>query len=68
VTRTLPEPMLAAPVSDPALLPGWAGEPKWDGFRAGVFVAAGQVVLRSRRGTDSLPISVSYTRWHGLFA
>ncbi|WP_261989329.1 DUF6207 family protein [Streptomyces sp. uw30] len=33
VTRALPEPMLAAPVSDPALLPGWAGEPKlWMGF------------------------------------
>lgn len=33
VTWTLPEPMLAAPVSDPALLPGWAGEPKlWTGF------------------------------------
>ncbi|WP_329538250.1 hypothetical protein OG568_50915 (plasmid) [Streptomyces sp. NBC_01450] len=47
--------MLAAPVSDPALLPGWAGEPKWDGFRAGVSVDAGQVVLRSRRGTDMAP-------------
>ncbi|MEU9211758.1 hypothetical protein AB0D27_28410 [Streptomyces sp. NPDC048415] len=55
MTRTLPEPMLAAPVSDPALLPGWAGEPKWDGFRAGVSVDAGQVVLRSRRGTDMAP-------------
>ncbi|MEU0823081.1 ATP-dependent DNA ligase [Streptomyces mirabilis] len=47
--------MLAAPVSDPALLPGWAGEPKWDGFRAGVSVDASQVVLRSRRGTDMAP-------------
>ncbi|MET7551692.1 hypothetical protein ABZS95_41245 [Streptomyces sp. NPDC005479] len=55
MTWTLPEPMLAAPVSDPALLPGWAGEPKWDGFRALVSVDAGRVVLRSRRGTEMLP-------------
>ncbi|MER6113757.1 ATP-dependent DNA ligase [Streptomyces hirsutus] len=52
MTWTLPEPMLAAPVSDPALLPGWAGEPKWDGFRALVCVDAGRVALRSRRGTE----------------
>ncbi|MEU3787466.1 ATP-dependent DNA ligase [Streptomyces sp900129855] len=44
--------MLAAPVSDPALLPGWAAEPKWDGFRALLSVDAGRVVLRSRRGTE----------------
>ncbi|MFJ1908231.1 hypothetical protein [Streptomyces sp. NPDC088156] len=44
--------MLTAPVSDPALRPGWAGEPKWDGFRAAVRVDAGRVVLRSRRGTE----------------
>ncbi|MCX5096070.1 hypothetical protein OOK36_46265 [Streptomyces sp. NBC_00365] len=31
------------------------GEPKWDGFRAGVRVDAGQVVLRSRSGTDMAP-------------
>lgn len=55
MTWTLPEPMLAAPVSDPALLPGWAGEPKWDGFRALVSVDAGRVALRSRRGTKTLP-------------
>jgi ATP-dependent DNA ligase len=48
----LPEPMLAAPVADPALVPGRAAEPKWDGFRALLSVAAGQVVLRSRRGTE----------------
>ncbi|WP_329438198.1 ATP-dependent DNA ligase [Streptomyces canus] len=52
MTWTLPEPMLAAPVPDPALLPGWAGEPKWDGFRALLSVDAGRVVLRSRRGTE----------------
>ncbi|MGW7044123.1 hypothetical protein ACWGDT_15655 [Streptomyces avermitilis] len=51
MTRTPPEPMLAAPVSDPALLPGWAGEPKWDGFRAALSVDGGQVALRSRHGT-----------------
>ena len=55
VTRALPEPMLAAPVSDPALLPGWAGEPKWDGFRAMLSVDAGKVVLRSRRGAEMGP-------------
>jgi ATP-dependent DNA ligase len=41
-------------VPDPVLLPGWAGEPKWDGWRALVSVEARQVVLRSRRGTDML--------------
>ncbi|MFE7216746.1 hypothetical protein ACFU93_44475 [Streptomyces sp. NPDC057611] len=45
-------PMLATPVPDPALLPGWASEPRWDGFRALFSVDAGRVVLRSRRGTD----------------
>ncbi|MER7694125.1 ATP-dependent DNA ligase [Streptomyces sp. NPDC097610] len=55
MTWTLPEPMLATPVPAPALLPGWAGEPKWDGFRALVSVDAGRVVLRSRRGTEMLP-------------
>ncbi|MFE9024598.1 ATP-dependent DNA ligase [Streptomyces sp. NPDC007808] len=52
MTWTLPEPMLAAPVPDPALQPGWASEPKWDGFRALISVDAGRVVLRSRRGTE----------------
>ncbi len=28
---TLPEPMLTVAVSDPALPPGAAAEPKWDG-------------------------------------
>ncbi|MFJ9154275.1 hypothetical protein ACIRP7_40970 [Streptomyces sp. NPDC102270] len=55
MTWTLPEPMLAAPVSDPTLPPGWATEPKWDGFRARLSVDAGRVVLRSRRGTEMLP-------------
>ncbi|MEU9439275.1 hypothetical protein [Streptomyces sp. NPDC048252] len=52
MTWTLPEPMLATPVPVPALRPGWAGEPKWDGYRALVSVDAGRVVLRSRRGTE----------------
>jgi hypothetical protein len=47
--------MLAAPVPDPALLPGWAGEPKWDGFRAALSVDGGQAVLRSRRGAQMGP-------------
>jgi ATP-dependent DNA ligase len=49
---TLPEPMLAAPVPDPALLPGWAAEVKWDGWRALLSLDAGRLVLRSRRGAD----------------
>lgn len=53
MTWTLPEPMLATPVPDPALRPGWASEPKWDGYRAQLAVyAGGRVLLRSRRGTD----------------
>jgi ATP-dependent DNA ligase len=47
--------MLSTPVSVPDLRPGWAGEPKWDGFRALVSVDAGRVVLRSRRGTEMAP-------------
>ncbi|MDT0614393.1 ATP-dependent DNA ligase [Streptomyces lancefieldiae] len=53
MTWTLPEPMLSVP--SPDLRPGWAGEPKWDGFRAVVSVDAGRVVLRSRRGTETGP-------------
>ncbi|MET7457669.1 ATP-dependent DNA ligase [Streptomyces sp. NPDC005574] len=52
---TLPEPMLAAPVPDPTLLPGWAGEVKWDGWRALLSWDDGRLVLRSRRGTDLAP-------------
>ncbi|MFG3467550.1 hypothetical protein ACGF5T_34990 [Streptomyces sp. NPDC047853] len=47
--------MLSTPVSSPGLRPGWAGEPKWDGFRAAVSVDAGRVVLRSRSGTEMGP-------------
>ncbi|MGY5099457.1 ATP-dependent DNA ligase [Streptomyces sp. 900105245] len=55
MTWTLPKPMLAAPVPDPALPRGWAAEPKWDGWRAGLSVDAGRLVLRSRKGTDLAP-------------
>lgn len=55
MTWTLPEPMLSTPVPEPDLRPGWAGEPKWDGFRAAVSVDAGRVLLRSRRGTEMGP-------------
>ncbi|GAA1370317.1 ATP-dependent DNA ligase [Streptomyces beijiangensis] len=50
---TLPEPMLAEAVSNPVLPKGYAAEPKWDGYRALVArYPDGQVVIRSRRGTD----------------
>ncbi|CAL9278948.1 DNA ligase C [Streptomyces sp. SudanB135_2055] len=55
MTWILPEPMLSTPVSSPGLRLGWAGEPKWDGFRAAVSVDAGRVVLRSRHGTEMGP-------------
>ncbi|MEV7740089.1 hypothetical protein AB0O75_50160 [Streptomyces sp. NPDC088921] len=45
--------MLAASVPDPVLLPGWAGEPKWDGYRALVGRwSGGRVLIRSRAGGD----------------
>lgn len=52
MTWTLPEPMLSVVVNSPDLRPGWAAEPKWDGFRAILSVDSGQVMLRSRRGTE----------------
>jgi ATP-dependent DNA ligase len=52
MTWSLPEPMLTTAVENPALPAGWAAEPKWDGYRAQVVVRDGQVLLRSRRGTD----------------
>ncbi|MGW7210511.1 ATP-dependent DNA ligase [Streptomyces sp. NPDC054837] len=50
---SLPEPMRAAPVNDPALPAGWAAQPKWDGYRAlaGRW-ADGRVAVRSRNGSD----------------
>ncbi|MFJ2399290.1 hypothetical protein ACIOTI_42075 [Streptomyces sp. NPDC087843] len=55
MTWNLPQPMLTTPVPVPDLRPGWAVEPKWDGFRALLHTAAGRVVLRSRRGTEMAP-------------
>lgn len=53
MTWMLPEPMLASPVSSPELRPGWAAEPKWDGYRAELArYANGRVLLRTRRGSD----------------
>ncbi|WP_405467189.1 ATP-dependent DNA ligase [Streptomyces canus] len=53
MTWTLPEPMLAASVPESVLLPGWAGEPKWDGYRALVGRwYGGRVLIRSRAGGD----------------
>jgi ATP-dependent DNA ligase len=49
--------MLAAPVSDPALLRGWAAEVKWEGWRALLSVDGGRLELVSRQGTDLLPHS-----------
>ncbi|MFD9435905.1 hypothetical protein [Streptomyces sp. NPDC060002] len=47
--------MLTDTVHSPVLPPKSVAEPKWDGFRALVSVEAGQVVLRSRRGTEMGP-------------
>ncbi|MGW7476031.1 MULTISPECIES: SDR family oxidoreductase [unclassified Streptomyces] len=50
---TLCEPMLAEPVNNPVLPPGWAAEPKWDGYLALLArYADRRVIIRSRRGTD----------------
>lgn len=43
--------MLTDTVRTPAL-PASSAEPKWNGFRAALSVDDGQVVLRSRRGTQ----------------
>ncbi|MFI5887671.1 hypothetical protein [Streptomyces sp. NPDC051554] len=47
--------MLTTPTPSLDLKPGWAAEQKWDGFRALIAVDAGQVVVRSRRGTAMGP-------------
>ncbi|MGW0948867.1 ATP-dependent DNA ligase [Streptomyces sp. NPDC002623] len=44
--------MLAAPVSDPAPPPGWAGEPKVDGHRTVPWRTEDGVRLQSRTGRD----------------
>lgn len=55
MTWTLPEPMLTSPTPEPTLKPGWAAEPKWDGYRALLRIDAGRVMLRSRCGTEMTP-------------
>ncbi|GGP84539.1 ATP-dependent DNA ligase [Streptomyces calvus] len=53
MTWTLPAPMLTTPTPRPDLPPGYAAEPKWDGYRAQLAVyPGGQVLLHSRNGTD----------------
>ncbi|OQD57934.1 ATP-dependent DNA ligase [Streptomyces phaeoluteigriseus] len=48
--------MLTTPTTDPHLTPGWAAEPKWDGYRAQLArYRDGRILLRSRRGTDMTP-------------
>ncbi|MGC3002719.1 hypothetical protein ACPF8X_31190 [Streptomyces sp. G35A] len=50
---SLPKPVLTVAVDSPALLAGWAAEPKWDGFRAQLAVQpGGRVLLRSMQDTD----------------
>ncbi|MEU7428763.1 hypothetical protein [Streptomyces sp. NPDC040750] len=50
---TLPKPMLTTAVNSPDLTPGWAAEPKWDGYRAQLAVHSDRrVLLRSRQDTD----------------
>jgi bifunctional non-homologous end joining protein LigD len=45
-------PMLAASAEKPPRGEAWVYEPKWDGFRALVSVAGGEVTLTSRNGND----------------
>ncbi|MFG3029139.1 hypothetical protein ACGFZJ_11525 [Streptomyces sp. NPDC048253] len=57
MTWHLPQPILAAPTADAALPPGWAAEPKCDGYRAQLArYTADRVLLRSRRGADMTPL------------
>ncbi|MFD5753174.1 ATP-dependent DNA ligase [Streptomyces sp. NPDC127033] len=52
-TWSLPRPMLAVPVADPALPPDWAAESMWDGYRSLIGRwADGRVVVGSRTGGD----------------
>ncbi|MCX4571750.1 hypothetical protein OHB41_00690 [Streptomyces sp. NBC_01571] len=55
MTWSQPEPMLTTPVPTPDLGPGWADEPKWDGFRALLHTDPGRVVLHSRHDTEMAP-------------
>ena len=46
------QPMLATATDALPVGQGWVYEPKWDGFRAIVTVAGGEVTLTSRNGKD----------------
>ncbi len=46
------QPMLAASTDALPVGEGWVYEPKWDGFRAIVTLAGGDVTLTSRNGND----------------
>jgi bifunctional non-homologous end joining protein LigD len=45
-------PMLAASTDSPPRGPGWAFEPKWDGYRAIVTVSGGEMTFTSRNSND----------------
>ena len=45
-------PMLATPVEDVPVGPGWLFEVKFDGYRAVAYVTGGEARLRSRNGND----------------
>ncbi|HSI97564.1 MAG TPA: non-homologous end-joining DNA ligase, partial [Gaiellaceae bacterium] len=51
-TSTRYSPMLAAASESLPRGTGWTFEPKWDGFRAIIAVAGGEVTLTSRNGND----------------
>ena len=50
------EPMLAKPVAALPDGPGWAYEPKWDGFRALVFRDGDELLVQSRDLTPARPL------------
>jgi bifunctional non-homologous end joining protein LigD len=47
--------MLAVAVTTLPDEPGWTFEPKWDGYRGIGTIGAGELRIRSRRGTDMAP-------------
>jgi ATP-dependent DNA ligase len=47
--------MLAVPVTALPTEPGWAFEPKWDGYRGIGLVGNGKLRITSRRGNDMAP-------------
>jgi hypothetical protein len=65
VSLALAKPVSEIPATD--ALPGGClfEPPKWDGFRASIFVARGGVSLWSRQGKDLTNYSVGVNRRHG---